>query len=711
MASSQPAGDTVAGLTERATVTTPLRVLILEDRAADAELMLHELRRAGFDPDWRRVETEADYLAHLDPALDLILADYNLPQFDAVRALHLVHERRLDIPFIIVSGSIGEDVAVECMKNGASDYVLKDRLTRLGRAVANALEQKKLRDEQKRAEEALQAAKEYAETLIHSSLNMIVSVDANRNIVEFNRAAEETFGYSKAEVLGQPVDLLYADPSDEASRVSSAILKHGGFTGEIRNRRKNGEIFCSYLSASVVRDANGKIVGGMGISWDITERKRAEEGRQALYRASLEVLEPLPLRARLDRLLATARDVLKVDRLNILLADSKGKWLQAVASLGTKEPLEAILVPIGPAGGAIAQAYLTKRAVFWDGVGPVPEELRLKPPYDRIEAFRSRVFANVPLVVQGRAIGVLGADRKHTRRSLEPATRELLQLFAAQAGIAIEHARLYEDLRFAAIQLEAKVEARTRELQAANLRLEEASRFKSEFLASMSHELRTPLNSIIGFSELLEDQQFGPLNEKQERYMHNIWTSGRHLLDLINDILDLSKVEAGKIELHMETFSLREALGAALTMVRPQAAKKRISLRSEIVAETTVTADPLRFKQIMYNLLSNAIKFTPEGGQVSVAARTVEDAFVEIAVTDTGIGIKAEDVPRLFQEFMQLDSFLGKQHEGTGLGLALTKRLVELHGGKIWAESLGPGQGTTVTLTLPITAPTSSVTS
>ncbi|HZY31555.1 MAG TPA: PAS domain S-box protein [Candidatus Methylomirabilis sp.] len=562
--------------------------------------------------------------------------------------------------------------------------------------------------ERKRAAAALQAAKEYAETLINSSLNMIISVDANRNIVEFNRAAEEAFGYSKAEVLGEPVDLLYADPS-EASQVSSAILKHGGFTGEIRNRRKNVEIFCSYLSASVVRDANGKIVGGMGISWDITERKRAEEGRQALYRASLEVLEPLPLRARLDRLLATARDVLKVDRLNILLADSKGKWLQAVASLGTKEPLEAILVPIGPAGGAIAQAYLTKRAVFWDGVGPVPEELRLKPPYDRIEAFRSRVFANVPLVVQGRAIGVLGADRKHTRQSLEPATRELLQLFAAQAGIAIEHARLYEDLRFAAIQLEAKVEARTRELQAANLRLEEASRFKSEFLTNMSHELRTPLNSIIGFSELLEDQGFGPLTEKQNRYVHNIWTSGRHLLDLINDILDLSKVEAGKIELDMETFSLREALVAALTIVRPQAAKKQISLRSEIVPEmTTVTADRLRLKQIMYNLLSNAIKFTPEGGHVTMTARLVEDAFVEIAVTDTGIGIRAEDIPTLFQEFVQLDSFLGKQHQGTGLGLALSKRLVELHGGQIWVESEGENKGSSFIFTLPISGPTSS---
>ena len=233
-------------------------------------------------------------------------------------------------------------------------------------------------------------------------------------------------------------------------------------------------------------------------------------------------------------------------------------------------------------------------------------------------------------------------------------------------------------------------------------RLEDILRFKSEFIANMSHELRTPLNSIIGFSELLEDQLAGPLTEKQRGYVHNVWTSGRHLLDLINDILDLSKIEAGKIELHMETSSLREGLVAALTIVRPQAAKKRISLRSEIVAETRVTADPLRLKQIVYNLLSNAIKFTPEGGQVSVAARTVEDAFVEIAVTDTGVGIRAEDLPKLFREFSQVGGEYASEQHGTGLGLALSKRLVELHGGQIWVESEGENKGSTFAFRLPL---------
>lgn len=248
--------------------------------------------------------------------------------------------------------------------------------------------------------------------------------------------------------------------------------------------------------------------------------------------------------------------------------------------------------------------------------------------------------------------------------------------------------------------LEAQVQERTREL-------EQVNQHKSQFLANMSHELQTPLNAVIGFSELLEDQKPGPLNEKQLRYVHHIWTSGKHLLNLIKDILDLSKVEAGKIEMQPEPFSLSEALQAALSDIRPQADAKGLELvLNGEPCPATLVADPTRFKQVLFNLLSNAVKFTPEGGQVMLAARQVEDTFVEIAVKDTGIGIKAEEMPKLFQEFSQLDSSLIKRHQGTGLGLALTKRLVELHGGTIRAESPGGGEGTTFTIRLPLSPPT-----
>jgi signal transduction histidine kinase len=642
---------------------------------------------------------------------------------------------------------------------------------------------------------------------------------------------------------------------------------------------------------------------------EITERKSAEETRQALYRASLDIQESLGL---LAHLLKTAKTVLELDRVNILLADPNGQWLQAVASTGTTEPLEVIRVPVGPEGGAIAHAYLTKQAIFWDGQGSVPEEFRLKPPYDRIEAFRSRVFANVPLVVQGRAIGVMGADRKHSRRPIEPATMELLQLFAAQAAIAIDNARLFEDVestnrrlaalnqvaqtvnrslhlqdileasldavlgaveveagnirlwneregfltlaahrgmsegyvsrmrhfrlgegvagkvfqsgeaflvedlqqhpelnqmaqkdgvrsvasipvrsrermvgvmsllghgqrrfapaeidlltaignqigtaienaglyqevRVAAVELEATVETRTLELQRTNValrqalhRAEEASRAKSQFLATMSHELRTPLNPIIGFSELLEDQQFGGLNEKQRQYVSRVLTSARHLLSLINGVLDLAKVEAGRSELELDPLHLPQALKTSCEGIRPQAAAKGIELHLNIEsAPRTLVADASRIRHILDHLLSNAIKFTPPVGKVTLSARRVQGSgatassaepfrvqggsnlvdepstmnherhgdFVEISVTDTGIGIKTEDLPKLFRPFTQLDASLTRKHQGTGLGLALTKKLVELHGGTIQAESGGPGQGSTFTVILPLEGP------
>ena len=389
---------------------TPLRVLILEDEPADAELMAQELRRAGFDPEWERVATETEYLALLDPALDLILADYRLPQFDGLLALRFLQERGLDIPFILVSGTIGEELAVSAMKQGATDYLLKDRLARLGQAVAHALEQRRLRS----------------------------------------------------------------------------------------------------------------------------------EGKQA----------------------------------------------------------------------------------------------------------------------------------------------------------------------------------------------EAASRHKSAFLANMSHELRTPLNAILGFSELLAQQTYGPLTQKRARYVDNIHTSGQHLLALINDLLDLSKVEAGKLELHPQSFHLREALEAALHTIRLQAEAKRQLLHLQVADDlSAITADPLRVRQALYNLLSNAVKFTPAGGSITVTAKrgsrgkglgsseaSPQDPqpytpdpgeCVEIAVADTGIGIKPEDLPKLFQRFTQLEYTLTKSAQGTGLGLALTKHLVELHGGTIWAESAGEGRGSAFTIWLPLPSPAS----
>jgi protein-histidine pros-kinase len=230
--------------------------------------------------------------------------------------------------------------------------------------------------------------------------------------------------------------------------------------------------------------------------------------------------------------------------------------------------------------------------------------------------------------------------------------------------------------------------------------LQEANRMKSEFLANMSHELRTPLNGILGFSELLVDQRFGPLNDKQREYIGDIHECGLHLLQLINDVLDLSKVEAGKMANHVEVFSPQAALSSVCTVVGPMARKKRVQLHQPAhVERDTVALDQQKFKQILLNLLSNAVKFTEPGGQVFVDMDHNGEDQLRVTVRDTGIGIAQADIGRLFQAFQQLDGGLARRHEGSGLGLALTRKLVELMGGRIEVDSrLGEGSSFTVHL-------------
>jgi two-component system, NtrC family, sensor kinase len=276
-------------------------------------------------------------------------------------------------------------------------------------------------------------------------------------------------------------------------------------------------------------------------------------------------------------------------------------------------------------------------------------------------------------------------------------------------ALAEEFNRMAAQLQESYAGLEQKVQARTQELASALAELDEKSReleavslHKSEFLANMSHELRTPLNAILGFSQALREELFGELNAKQEEYVDDIISSGNHLLSVINDVLDLSKVEAGEVELHIAPFSLREALERGVVMVRERATKDgvRVTLAANPEVEL-VAGDERRIRQVIFNLLSNAVKFTPEGGTVEVRATQV-NGEVRVSVADTGPGIAPADLERIFGEFQQTDAGI-EQREGTGLGLALSKRLVELHGGRIWVDS-EPGNGSTFVFTLPATS-------
>jgi signal transduction histidine kinase len=300
---------------------------------------------------------------------------------------------------------------------------------------------------------------------------------------------------------------------------------------------------------------------------------------------------------------------------------------------------------------------------------------------EMLERFGFRASLAVPLLREDRIVGGLVVRRKSTGE-FRPEVVELLKTFATQSTLAIQNARLFRE-----------IEDKSRQIEAAN-------RHKSEFLANMSHELRTPLNAIIGFSEVLGERLFGELNEKQAEYTDDILSSGRHLLSLINEILDLSKVEAGRMELEVATFDLPLAIDNARTFVRERAAKHGIGL--DVTVDERLgdfVGDERKIKQVLLNLLSNAVKFTPEGGRIGIKARQA-DGSVEISVSDTGIGISREDQPKIFEEFRQVGSDYAHKSEGTGLGLTLAKKFVELHGGRIWVES-EVGKGSTFTFTLP----------
>jgi signal transduction histidine kinase len=287
-----------------------------------------------------------------------------------------------------------------------------------------------------------------------------------------------------------------------------------------------------------------------------------------------------------------------------------------------------------------------------------------------------------PMMRENTVVGAIAVVRP-TPGQFTDKQIALLKTFADQAVIAIENVRLFK------------------EIQEKSLQLEIANRHKSEFLANMSHELRTPLNAIIGFSEVLQERMFGDMNEKQEEYINDIHGSGKHLLSLINDILDLSKVEAGRMELELVSFDVPSAIDNALTLIKERAGRHSIELQATVAPEISeIRGDERKFKQILLNLLSNAVKFTPEGGRITVAAQPVDD-MVEISVTDTGIGIAPEDCAAVFEEFRQVGTDYTKKAEGTGLGLALTRKFVELHGGRIWVRS-EVGKGSTFAFTLPV---------
>jgi GAF domain-containing protein len=470
------------------------------------------------------------------------------------------------------------------------------------------------------------------------------------------------------------------------SQVVVPLLRHDEAIGAIAvTRREPGgftddeiALLQTFADQAVIAIENARLLTELQARTDELTRSVGE--LRALSEVGQAISSTLDLQAVLNTIVARATQLSGTDAGVIYEYDEQREVFvpRATAHLEA-EILEMMLAaPVRKGEGATGQLAEVQAPIQLPDILEAPTESRVR---DVLVRAGYRALLAVPLTREDHLIGGLTVIRKATGE-FAPEIIDLLRTFATQSALAIQNARLFHELADKSRQLET------------------ASQHKSEFLANMSHELRTPLNAIIGFSEVLGERMFGDLNEKQEEYLKDIHASGQHLLSLINDILDLSKIEAGRMELELAEFHLPQAIENALVLVRERALRRGITLEQSIDPRLgEIQGDERKVKQVLLNLLSNAIKFTPEGGRVGLRAEPVDER-VEVAVSDTGVGIAPEDQEAVFEEFRQVGA-AEKRAEGTGLGLALARKFIELHGGRIWVESQ-VGVGSTFTFTLPV---------
>jgi PAS domain S-box-containing protein len=507
------------------------------------------------------------------------------------------------------------------------------------------------------------------EAIIKASPLAIIAVDQEDRVTLWNESAERMFGWNEKEVLGQALPIL--PPEAERVRFENELssgLQHG--IESIRMRKDGVRVPVSIWTAAIA--SNG---GRLTVLADLTELREAERSRADLLESERAARELAVAGQRFSLLLEAAPDaILEVDpKGRIVVANPEAERLfQRSREELVGLPVE-MLLPERFRGGHFAH-----RAHY--AAHPVR-----RPMGAGLDLFAVRKDGT-EFAVDINLSPLSGIEGGHVMCVL----RDVSQRRGAEEKIRV----LNQSLE----RRSSELAAANQELSVRNQEVERTNRLKSEFLASMSHELRTPLNTILGFSELLSEQNAGPLNEKQKRFLTHIQHDASHLLELINDVLDLSKIEAGRLELRLEEFPMAVAAAEVLTSIRPLAATKGISLDSDLDTQLVLHADRLRFKEILYNLLSNAIKFTPAGGRVWIESSIVDES-VCILVGDTGIGIEPEDQQEIFESFRQVSATTKGVREGTGLGLAITKRLVEHHGGRIWVES-EPGKGSRFFFTL-----------
>lgn len=489
--------------------------------------------------------------------------------------------------------------------------------------------------------------------IVESSDDAIIGKTLDGAITTWNLGAERIFGYAAEEVVGKPITVLIPrELWNEETEILNRLRGGERISHyETTRLRKDGCAIDVSLTISPIRNAAGDITGVSKIARDITEHKRLLVHDQL---ARAEMLAERKFR----ELIENAPDA-------ILQVDSSGR---------------------------IVVANRTAETMFGcsreELIGMQMDDFVPQTARSRHVAHRKRFEA----AGMSRPMG-LGLDLSALRKDGSEFPVEIsLSPTQSENGVLVTAViRDVTERRRAEQQIDSLRENYLAELETRHKEAERLNRLKSEFLASISHELRTPLHTIIGFAELLDEQGEGPLNEKQKRFVHHIRADSDHLLSLINDVLDLSRIEAGGLVVRTEALQLESVISEAVNSIRPQAESKRLAVRVEHSTEINVLADPLRVRQILYNLLSNAVKFTDPGGEIGVIAK-VEGDFVQITVSDTGLGIPTEECARIFDKFYQVGYTTTGVRQGTGLGLTISKQLVEIQGGRIWVDSaLGKG--------------------